>query len=191
MKITSSGIIRNEDKPRVGVTSKAHPEFLDDCITQGIDLGYESALAETIAEIQGEIAARSEDIPSEHEAERDMSAPKLTADDSDGIEAEAQSRLECLESSGPYLIGDWRKNAEGLYEIDHNGSAGYAAQFNSGSMGDIVTVEWSKTTKRCHHTSPCFVMSDGSGPCGDLDTVGDSVVAYCLPDDCMESAEET
>lgn len=46
-------------------------------------------------------------------------------------------------------------------------------------------VEWSRHTTPCHHTSPCYVMADGSGPCGDLDTPGDSVVAFALPPELL------
>jgi len=164
VKITSAGIIRNEDQPRVGITSRASHDLIDEAITQGIDLGYESALAEF------------------------LEFHKLA-----GVEATEEKQQEWIDdfqSEGPYLIGDWIKNAEGLYEIDRNGAQGFSASFSSGSFGDIVTVEWSKAVKRCQHTSPCFVMADGSGPCGDLDTPGDSVLAFALPDDCMQTEED-
>lgn len=180
-KITASGIIRNSETPRVGVTSKASPEFIDDCITQGIDLGYEDALQDAMARLRQESPNTVDSASYE-----------------DALEVEAQRELECFDSSGPYLYGDWKKidlssiagkQGQG-YEIDRNGSHGFACSYSNGSFGNCVSVEWSRTTKACHHTSPCFVMADGSGPCGDLDTAGDSVVAYCLPDDCMQSAED-
>ena len=55
----------------------------------------------------------------------------------------------------------------------------FAAVYNSDSGN--ISVEFSQTTRSCHHTSPCYVMADGSGPCGNLDTPGNSVVAYDLP----------
>ncbi len=166
MKITSSGIIRNEDKPRVGVTSNASLDFLDECFTEGIDINYEEVYADVLNEIKAE---------SENDSEMD-------------IENEAAKRMEYYENRGPYLYGDWVKNAEGQYEIDKNGKYGFAVTYSQESGN--VSVEWSRTTKRCHHTSPCYVMADGSGPCGDLDTKGDSVIAYCLPDDCIRDDAE-
>jgi len=87
---------------------------------------------------------------------------------------------ESLETT--YLYGDWLK-VNGKYEINHNGKYGYAVTYSNDS-GNIC-VEWSKDTKQCNNTSPCYVMSDGSGPCGDLNSVGTNVVAYCLPLDCL------
>ena len=90
---------------------------------------------------------------------------------------------ECDEST--YLFGSWKKNADGKYEIDKTGE--FAGTYNSGT--NIVCVEWSKHTKKCHHTSPCYMMANGDGPCGDLDTSGDAVIAYCLPDEYLEKRE--
>lgn len=41
--VTSSGIIRNRSKPRVGIigASALYAELYDDCITSGIDLTWE------------------------------------------------------------------------------------------------------------------------------------------------------
>ena len=69
------------------------------------------------------------------------------------------------------------KNTDGRYEIDR--SKTFAAVYSSYSGN--VTVEYSKHTTLCHNTSPCYTMADGSGPCGDLDTKGDTVTAYTLP----------
>lgn len=84
---------------------------------------------------------------------------------------------ECV--SGDFrLVGDWRKNANGLYEIDKEGKEGFAATYDSND--NYICIEWSNTTKECRGTSPCFRMVDGS-PCGDLDSEGDTVIAYTFP----------
>jgi hypothetical protein len=83
-----------------------------------------------------------------------------------------------------YLFGDWKKTKDG-YEIDKNGKEGFAMTFQSGGFGNLGCIEYSKVTKLCNKTSPCFVMADGSGPCGDLDTPGNDVTAYTLADECF------
>ena len=101
---------------------------------------------------------------------------------SDMSDEDKQDALDNHETdSSQWLVGDWKKDANGLYEIDYRGKHGFAATY-SNANGNIVCVEYSHETQRCHHTSPCYVMADGSGPCGDLDTNGDSVLAYCLPE---------
>ena len=97
-------------------------------------------------------------------------------------EEDRDDAMENYESQGcSYLVGDWKQDKDSKWEINKEGEHGFSATYDN-SNADTVCVEWSKTTKECHHTSPCFVMADGSGPCGDLDTEGTSVVAYCLPD---------
>lgn len=117
---TSAGIIKNADKPRVGVIGQYSvcSDLLDDIIRDGIDVAYESFRA----------------------------------------------------------------------ELDSSGKTGYALTYNTDS-GNLC-VEYSRTTKPCHHTSPCYVMADGSGPCGDLNTAGNSVIAFCLPDDCLDKSRD-
>jgi hypothetical protein len=86
------------------------------------------------------------------------------------------------------LFGDWYQDPkDNLYKIDKEGHNGFAGTY-SNSYGDHITIEWSKWSVPCHHTSPCYVMSDGR-PCGDLDTEGDSVEAYCLPEDHWRELE--
>lgn len=94
-------------------------------------------------------------------------------------EDEIDKELENFESS-TMLVGDWTEDENGKYIIDENGDEGFAASYNN-ENGDILSIEFSKTTKWCNHTSPCYRMQDG-GPCGDLDTKGDSVLAYALPE---------
>ncbi len=151
---TSSGIIRNADKPRVGVIS-LNSELLNqdidifgEEIINGIDLGYEEYRAELEAS-----GKTDEEIDEEMYSYRN--------------------------DESHYLFGDWIKNADGKYEINKTGKAGYAATYSSYS-GNIC-VEFSKTARRCNNTSPCYVMADGSGPCGNLDSEGDNVLAYDLP----------
>lgn len=127
-----------------------HEFFYEEEILNGIDLGYEEAVADMEAE------GKSEE--------------------------EIEEELEFWEQDSVcILFGDWKKNSEGKYEIDYNGPKGFAGTY-SNSSGAIVTLEWSKHSAKCHHTSPCYVMCDGR-PCGDLDTEGDSVEAYCFSKD--------
>ena len=104
------------------------------------------------------------------------------------LEAQGKTEEEIEEELQDYnndyvniLFGDWKQNAEGLYEIDYLGSAGFAGSY-SNNGGGTITLDWSKWSTECHHTSPCYVMSDGR-PCGDLETKGNSVEAYCFPKD--------
>lgn len=175
VKYTSSGIIRNADKPRIGIVSahSLNPDFLDSFITEGIDLGYETFIQDTLERLKNE-------NPGIDDAE---------------LDALMERETEFYESdSSTYLLGAWRKIPDGnigagKYEIDKSGKNGdFAATFSSDSNN--VSVDWSKTTTQCHHTSPCYVMSDGSGPCGDLDTKGDSVIAYTFPNDCFSKESE-
>lgn len=147
--ITSSGIIRDADKPRSGIISQhsVNSDFLDNIICNGIDLSY----LDFVEQLQAE--GKTED--------------------------EIQDACDYYESDGSeYLFGDWQL-VNGSYEINRSGKHGFALSYSANS-GNIC-VEYSAVTKRCHHTSPCYIMSDGRGPCGDLDTDGDSVVAYALP----------
>jgi len=116
-------------------------------------------------------------------------ADDLRAQGIDEDSDEWQAAMDHYEPEGStYLFGDWTRGKDGTYSIDPNGKSGFAATYSSNSGN--VCVEYSKTTKRTHHTSPCYVMRDGSGPCGDLDTEGDSVVAYTLPAEYFRTNEE-
>jgi hypothetical protein len=154
MKITAAGIIRNKEQPRVGVTS------MHNLASWAIDEIETNGIDLTWESFLDDLRERGINEDSE-EWQREVDY------------AEFDSRT--------ILFGDWAKDKSGKYSIDRNGPNGFAAEYSS-AWGN-VTVEWSRDTKACHHTSPCYVMSDGSGPCGDLDTDGDSVVAYTLPAD--------
>lgn len=136
-------------------------DWIYDEIDQGIDLSYESLYEETLEQIREE---------------------NPNADDTE-IEEITRESMEMVEfDTRTVLFGDWIK-VDGKYQIDTNGKEGYSAEYNSG-MG-TVCVEYSRTTKLCNNTSPCYVMADGSGPCGDLDAEGDAVLAYTLPVDFL------
>jgi hypothetical protein len=158
MIITSSGVIKNENVARPGILSvHTLADFVYDEIDNGIDLTYEDFLSEL---------------------------------ESRGIEQDSKEWYkECDLYEPAYgnivLFGDWVKNKNGQYEINFNGEHGYAAEYSS-STGNI-SVEYSKTTVRCHHTSPCYVMANGDGPCGDLNTPGDAVLAFTLPSEFFRS----
>jgi hypothetical protein len=85
-----------------------------------------------------------------------------------------------------FLFGPAWVKVNGKYSIDK--TKDFAASYNSET--GVICVEYSQTIKACHHTSPCYVMADGSGPCGDLNTKGDSVKAYALPDDYSRGSED-
>lgn len=161
---TSSGIIKNADSPRVGVIGQNSicSDFLDTIVAEGIDLGYELFRA---------------DIEVELNSDQSLSE--------DGREDKLNEALEFYQGDcSTYLYGDWRRDLNGKYSIDKAGRHGYALTYNTDS-GNLC-VEYSKTTKLCHNTSPCYVMADGSGPCADLDSIGDTVIGYALPDDCLK-----
>ena len=107
---------------------------------------------------------------------------ELTAANPKLSEEEIERELECFESR-LILIGHWKKDERGNYSPDK--SKEFAAEVNLET--NICCVVWSTHTRSVHHTSPCYVMADGSGPCGDLDTPGDSVIAFDLPASLKDS----
>ena len=159
--ITSSGIIRNRSKPRCGIISaySLHSSVFDD-IHEGIDLGWEDFVED--------LRAR-------------------------GIEEDSQAwykETDSFESNGQILFGDaWFKietgKDAGKYDIDKSKNLAASYSRDSGN----VCVEFSKHTKLTANTSPCYVMADGSGPCGDLDSPGDAVLAFTLPFEYFEREE--
>ena len=160
--ITSSGIIRNRSIARVGVVnaSSLYDDLFQDCLNEGIDLVWE--------EYREELLARGleEDTP-EWYKETD----------------------NCSLETHNFLLGAWLEASNGEYYIDKSGQSGnFALTYNTET--NIVCVEWSTLTTQCNNTSPCYVMADGSGPCGDLDTKGDAVTAYTLPADMFRSDED-
>ena len=69
------------------------------------------------------------------------------------------------------LIGDWieAENKEYKYEPAPNGK--FVAQYN----GNTIVVFQSKWAVKCLRCSPCYPR------CGDVDSRGESVIAYILP----------
>jgi hypothetical protein len=167
--VTSSGVIRNRSIPRVGIVnaSSLYDDLFQDCLSDGIDLDWIDIVDETTERLKSE-------------------NPEL--DDTD-ISEMVDSELQDFDrDSYCFLLGAWIKGKDGQYLIDKTGNSGsYALSYNTES--GMVCVEWSQLTKKCMNTSPCYVMSDGSGPCGDLDTPGDAVVAYTLPIDMFRTDE--
>jgi len=162
--VTSSGIIKNRFKPRTGIVSahSLYPDLFTDCLNRGIDLTWESFRNDLAFDI-------------------DRRYPDLDADAKDAL-FESESELIELDSR-VFLYGAWVRNVTtGKYEIDKTGASGsFALEYNTET--GIVCVEWSTETMLCGNTSPCYVMADGSGPCGDLNSEGDTITAYTLPDD--------
>jgi len=161
---TSSGIIKNRQSPRVGVISESSLSFdlFEECLNHGIDLTFESFRDDTLKNLR-------------------IQNPDL---DDDGIDELFQSESDMAEfDSRSFLLGAWVLGSDGP-EIDKSGASGtYALTYDTGT--GMVCVEWSTNTTYCHHTSPCYIMADGSGPCGDLDTKGNAVIAYTLPVDMI------
>lgn len=165
--ITSSGIIKNRFNPRSGVinANSLYDDFFQDCLNSGIDLTYESLRDETLGQIREE-------------------NPELDDSELNDLVNESMEMVEF--DFHVFLLGAWVKNTNGQYEIDKSGKSGkYALEYNTET--GIVCVEWAQMTKWCSNTSQCYVMADGSGPCGDLDSSGTKVIAYTLPDEMLRS----
>ncbi len=168
--VTSSGVIRNRSLPRVGVinASSLYDDLFQDCLNDGIDLSWLSFETDTIERLKSEF-------------------PDL--DDSDISELFEKESQHVEFDSHSFLLGAWVKDSEGDYCIDITGANGnYALVYNTESGS--VSVEWSTETVWCNNTSPCYVMADGSGPCGDLDSPGNAVIAYTLPRDMFRDDNE-
>ena len=168
--ITSSGIIRNRSLPRTGIVNanSLYDDLFQDCLNDGIDLTWEAYLDELQEQLKT-------DYPDADDAEFE----ELLQEASEQVEFESRA----------FLLGAWVKDEKGEYIIDKSGKHGnYALSYNTGSGN--VAVEWSILTTSCNNTSPCYVMSDGSGPCGDLNTPGNSVIAYTLPADMFRKDNE-
>jgi|GEM_PF-5307147 len=168
--ITSCGIILNPELPRAGIISanSLDQDFISDIMMMGTDLNWDS----NVIDLKRDAQAEGE--------EKGLSEAEIE----ELFEEKCEEANLSWESDGStYLFGDWKKDKDGKYEIDKEGKLGFSLTYSISS--NSVSVEWSKTTKKCHYTSPCYVMADGSGPCGDLDTPGDSVVAFSLPEDVL------
>lgn len=82
---------------------------------------------------------------------------------------EDEGGCDCCESSGPQLVGSWKKDAAGQYAPDPE-SGDYAAIVRE----DVVQVLYSQKTRRGAVCSPCYPGQV------DLDSPGE-FLAYCLP----------
>ena len=153
MQTTFSG------KPACGITQVNNlASWIFDTIDHGIDTDFEQCQRDLIAQFK-------------------LENPEMSDDD---IDEKVFKEMDCYDNDDRNIIfGDWKKE-NGQYLPDENGKEGYAAEY-SNFCGGTVTVVWSKHTTLCAKTSPCFVMSDNSGPCGDLDTSGNDRLAYTLP----------
>lgn len=143
---------------------------INDLIAEGIDLCWEEALLDIENEIRGILKELDLDVDSQEYQEK--------FDDLYEEKAEALA----VHYDGGYsarLVGDWKKNRDGKYEIDHNGKEGWAGTY-SNENGSTLVVEWSKWVAKCNQTSPCYIRKDTGGRCGDLDTPGD-MWAYSVP----------
>jgi hypothetical protein len=146
--------------------------FIYEEIDQGIDIGYEEAYEEEKKRLTGELAEKG--IDETHE------------DFDSRLEEDLQKFADiCEMDQTEILVGDWKKNGKGLYEIDFDGNFGWAGSY-SNSHGAILTVEYSNYVTECAPTSLCYRRRDTGGPCGDLDNEamkGEGVLSFCLPPD--------
>lgn len=166
-----------EYKAKVGVVScKSLQDWIYDEIHDGgIDIGYEAAREEYVR-------SNLDDELSEDEME-------------DEIDRLQEAFSDMGDSGDTHIIfGDWKKNSEGLYEEDREGPKGFAAEFTSGSLGDIVWVNWSKTISSARETSWCCQFKREGEPqelCGDLDSKEEGYFdTYDLPAEFYRPAEE-
>ena len=94
-------------------------------------------------------------------------------------EQDALDRIECDDHEK--LLGDWKKNSDGLWEPDETGE--FSAIVTSSTFA-CVQVVWSKwTTNVRAMCSPCFYGS------ADLDSGEGNIIAYTLPDYLLENQE--
>lgn len=90
----------------------------------------------------------------------------------DEQEDEMDFYLECFDHEK--LIGDWKKNEDGLYEPDETGE--FAAIVTSSTFS-CVQVIWSKYTREVRAMcSPCFPGQ------ADLESGAGNILCYDLPD---------
>ena len=90
--------------------------------------------------------------------------------DNDEKESEVEF-IEC-DSSHDKIIGNWRKDKQGLYIPDESG------EFAAVVRESEIQVVWSKFTSKGNVCSPCFPGQV------DLDSNGD-FLAYTLPDELL------
>lgn len=88
------------------------------------------------------------------------------------------------ESGDTYLIGDWRLDSTGQFQIDYGGTNHFAAIVDYNFAGGIVQVVWSHYVTSAALCSPCC-----PGQC-DLDTPGD-FLGYDLPLDFYGQLRQT
>jgi len=108
-----------------------------------------------------------------------MDEHKLGCDDEDCQEMEHQDWRDEYESDGDaMLIGDWKRDSDGDYEPDVNGSLGYSALVRE-SVSQVV---WSRTIVKVKSMcSPCYPGQ------ADLDSGTDGMIpCYAFPNDMME-----
>ena len=108
-------------------------------------------------------------------AEMDYRTENGLSDD-DEIPDEWYESLEFDENE--YLIGDWEKNSDGLYEIVPNcNGQGFAASIVWLGGAPLVVVEWSTTIE--HVRALCSPCCPGQA---NLDSGTGNIAAYTIPD---------
>ncbi|MFZ2992422.1 MAG: hypothetical protein WA061_01790 [Microgenomates group bacterium] len=122
---------------------------------------------EEIIECNGqEVELISQQI--ELEGRKENPSPDMIDDWMDEIEDIENGEWDCFEHTK--LIGDWKKDDEGLYIPDEEGE--FAAKIDS--QNDVVVL-WSKFTTRGTPCSPCAPWGVSIGTDGDF-------MCYTLPE---------
>ena len=158
-------------QPRIGVVSQ---HSLDDWFYDDVPNGesviditfeswYEDRKQELFEEIKEQVDTTDEEIEDAVDERMEKECDDYFADET------------------TYLIGDWVKDKNGVYQIDRNGKNGFAAIYSTHTGN--VCVEYSKYVMiNARDTSPCYIQADDGKPCGDLDSEG-NLEAYSFPSD--------
>jgi len=96
---------------------------------------------------------------------------------------------ECVEFDEPdYLIGDWKKDEDGLYVPDEDstdeGALGFSAILQWLGGAPLITVVWSKHVR--YVRSMCSPCCPGQA---DLDSGEGSILAYAVDDEWLWNDE--
>jgi len=147
--------MKNAIKTGVIHQNSINPECLEDAV---VDLGWEEAVHDMTCNLQSQEEQREV-------VNMDQDFRQLAID-----------ALEFFDSSGPKLIGGWKKNAKGIWEPDLSKKP-FAAQYDP-CDGYVQVVASKFVREDCRWCSQCFPDQ------GDLAGVDGGVVAYSLPPEC-------
>lgn len=158
----------DSDTPVTGVVSCNSVEWLYEEVDYGdsIDLSYEEAWQEY----------RQEQI---NQWELDHGESFSEVDNPDWLEEDWRETFNNFyDGSDTFLIGSWRQDDNGQYDVDKSGEYSAIVRYDS----NVVQVVRSRTTSRGRLCSPCYPGQV------DLDSLDeDGYLAYDLPSDLYGS----